>query len=132
MYTFSSIYWGWIVYFHLDSSFYIIKKRSDDYSISKWIYLHWFPSFIIYLRVCNQRNTAGHTSKAETICYSGSLEFTPGFLWGTYCSICVVFCKSFLVHLFFYGHCIVCPSSVYGFWLLSVSSKFSDRGSDIF
>ena len=29
---------------------------------------------------------------------------------------CVVFCRSLFVLLSFIGHCIVCPSSFYGFW----------------
>ena len=32
--------------------------------------------------------------------------------------LCVMFCRSLLVLLtFFFGHCVVCPSSIYGFWL---------------
>jgi len=39
-----------------------------------------------------------------------------GFLWDSCCSVFWVrFCRSFCFLSF--GHCIVCPSSIYGFWL---------------
>jgi hypothetical protein len=46
--------------------------------------------------------------------------FHPRFLVGSCCSIfsvfCVVFCFCPLA-FFSFVHCIVCPSSIYGFWL---------------
>jgi len=46
-------------------------------------------------------------------------EFTSGFS-GVRVALslvfCVMFCRSLFV-LFSCGHCIVCPSSIYGFWL---------------
>jgi hypothetical protein len=33
-------------------------------------------------------------------------------------SFMCMFCRSFLsFYLFYFGHCVVCPSSIYGFWL---------------
>ena len=53
---------------------------------------------------------------------SGAPEFTPGFQWGSCYSIfsflcvcivdrCLFFCN------FSFGYCVVCSSSIYGFWL---------------
>ena len=60
---------------------------------------------------------------------SGTLEFNPGFQWGVCYSICwfmCMFCKSLFVLLyFFFGHSVVFPSSIYGFWLPLVSSNSS-------
>ena len=51
----------------------------------------------------------------------GAPEFTPGFKWGTCYSIfsfMCMFCRSLFILLSFsFGHCVVCPSSIYGFWL---------------
>jgi len=38
--------------------------------------------------------------------------------------LCVVFCRSFIV-FFSFGHCVVCPSSIYGFWLPPLVSSNS-------
>ena len=86
-----------------------------------FIYAYWcstrFPyqmmlvSFII--------NTMVVTYGAGTVGLSGAPAFTPGFVWGWCCSILRWFvdrCLSFC--LFSFGHCVVCPSSIYGFWLL--------------
>ena len=31
--------------------------------------------------------------------------------------LCVMFCRSLFVLFFSFGHCVVCASSIYGFWL---------------
>ena len=57
-------------------------------------------SFMNYHRVCNKSNTTGGTSGAGTAYPSWAPEFTPGFQWGSFCSIyyfCVVFCRSLFV-----------------------------------
>jgi hypothetical protein len=100
---------------------------SDDHSTSKWINVHRFSSFIIYLRVCNQRNTAGG---AETPYPSGAPEFTPCFVWGIFCSICVVFCWSLFVHLSFLGTSVLSvlllfPVSDNSYWYIKLFSSFS-------
>jgi hypothetical protein len=46
-----------------------------------------------------------------------SIWAQPRFLWGSWCLslvFCVVFCRS--LFLGFFVHCIVCSSSIYGFW----------------
>jgi hypothetical protein len=63
----------------------------------------------------------GISSAHVTAYHSGAPEFTPGFYWGSCYSIfrfmcmfvdrCLYFCT------FSFGHCVVCSSSIYGFWL---------------
>jgi hypothetical protein len=72
-----------------------------------------------FLLVCYKSNTTGVTSVEGTAYHSGTREFSPVFS-----GICVarslVFCallyRSLLVFICF-GHCIICPSLIYGFWL---------------
>jgi hypothetical protein len=58
-------------------------------------------------------------SGAGTSYPSGALEFIPGFYWGSFYSIfsfMCMFCRSlFVLSYFSFGHCVVCPSSIYGF-----------------
>jgi hypothetical protein len=78
-------------------------------------------SFTTYYRVCNHINTTGATSGAGTANPSGAHEFTPGFsgvrvtrslvLYVCFVDRCLSFCT------FSFGHCVVCSSSIYGFWL---------------
>ena len=78
-------------------------------------------SFMTYHRVCNYINTTGVTSGAGTAYPSGVPEFTPGFsgvrvtrslvLYVCFVDRCLSFCS------FSFGHCVVCSSSIYGFWL---------------
>ena len=70
------------------------------------------------------------------------MEVRPTFQWGPCFSIfsflCIVLCESLFVCLSvcYFCHCIVCPSSIYGFWLpfvifklvLMVSILFSGVG----
>ena len=60
-------------------------------------------------------------SGAGTSYPSEALEFIPGFYWGSFYSIfsfMCMFCRSlFVLSYFSFGHCVVCPSSIYGFWL---------------
>jgi hypothetical protein len=43
-------------------------------------------------------------------------------------SFMCMFCRSFLsVCLFYFGHCVVCPSSIYGFWLPLWYFQFYDK-----
>ena len=77
-------------------------------------------SFMTYHRMCNQINTTGATSAAGTDYPSGASAFTPGFQWGSYFSMIFSFiCNvlQFVVRPFSFGHCVVCSSSTYGFWL---------------
>jgi len=78
-------------------------------------------SLIIYHRCCSWINTTDATSGALTANPAGAPEFTPVFsrvritqslVW------CVCFidsCLSFCT--FSFDHCVVCSSSIYGFWL---------------
>ena len=66
--------------------------------------------------MCNTET--GATSGAGTAYPSGAPEFTPCFQWGSclqfYLCVCFVDrCLSFCP--FSFGHCVVCPSSIYGF-----------------
>ena len=72
-------------------------------------------------RACNKSNTTGTTNGVETADPSGAREFTPVF-GGIHIAqslvLCVVFCISLFVILSFcFRHWIVCPSSMFGFWL---------------
>ena len=63
----------------------------------------------------------GATSGAGTPYPPGAHEFTPGFSGvrvSQSLALCVCFvdrCLSFCP--FSFGHCVVCSSSIYGFWL---------------
>ena len=59
-----------------------------------------------------------------------SQEFTPIFSWirvARSLVFCVVICRSLFVLFSFFYHCVVCPSSIYGFWLypLGIFKLFS-------
>jgi len=65
----------------------------------------------------NRSTTTGATCGPGIVYPPEAHEFTPGFQWGSCCSIFnffVVFCTSLFVLSF--GHCFVCLSSIYGFW----------------
>ena len=70
-------------------------------------------------------NTTGVTTGAGTAIPSRAPEFTPGFQWGSCCSI--VFCVVFYRLLgglggcsFCFDHCNICPTSIYSFWYLQI------------
>jgi hypothetical protein len=67
------------------------------------------------------QNTTWCTSEAGTADPSVAPEFTPCFQWGSCYSIfsfICMFCRSLFVLLyFFFGHGVVCSSSIYEFWL---------------
>ena len=70
----------------------------------------------------SKSNTTGATSGAGTAHLSGAPEFTPGFLWCSCYSIFSFLCRVLQIifcHLilFSFNHCIVFPSSIYGFYL---------------
>jgi hypothetical protein len=68
----------------------------------------------IYLGEILKSNTTGDTSGAETAYPSWALEFPPARSLVFY----VVFYRSLFVVLpFFFGHCFVCSSLIYLFWL---------------
>jgi hypothetical protein len=79
-------------------------------------------SSMTYHRVCNYINTTGATSEAGTTYHSIVHEFTPGFigvrvtrslvLYVCFVDRCLSLCS------FSFSHCVVCPCSTYGFWLL--------------
>ena len=66
-----------------------------------------------------ESNTMGATSAAGTAHFSGAHEFIPVFsgvrvtrsliLCLCFVDCCLSFCP------FSFGHCVVCPSSIYGF-----------------
>ena len=74
--------------------------------------------FVDIVRLFNQNNTTCLASGTGTAYTSRTLEFTPGFQWGSLCSIFCFLCiiRSLFVCLsFFLGHCVVCLSSISGF-----------------
>jgi hypothetical protein len=93
---------------------------------------HGPSSFMTYHRVCNYINTMGATSGAEADYPSGAPVFTPGLWWGSRCTlvlgVCFVDrCLSFCT--FPFGHCVVCSSSICGFWLPLWYLQTLPRGS---
>ena len=64
-------------------------------------------------------NTTGVTCGAGTAHHSGAPEFTHGFqscsCYSIFNFMCM-FCRSLFV-FFSFVHCVVCSSSIYGFWL---------------
>jgi len=100
-----------------------------EYLCHKWpwicstcrIHFPLLSSFMTYRQVCNYINTTGATS-GEGIAYpSGPPEFTLVFNGARVIrslALCVCFvdrCLSFCT--FSFGRCVVCSSSIYGFWL---------------
>ena len=77
-------------------------------------------SFMTYHVVCNYIHTTGSTSGAGTAYPSGALEFTPVISGARVTRSLVLYvcfvdrCLSFCI---FFGHCVVCSSSIYGLWL---------------
>jgi hypothetical protein len=64
--------------------------------------------------------TCRHVSIQCCAFASGAPVFISGFWWGSCYSIVIFFCvcRLFFVLLhFFFGHCVACSSSIYGFWL---------------
>ena len=87
--------------------------RNHSSVISSYMTSHW---------VCNKSYTTGAISETGTVYPSGEPEFIP--LAMSFCRIRVgqslVFNIAFCISLFVLlsvGLCIVCPSSIYGFWL---------------
>ena len=74
-------------------------------------------------------NGIGVICRAGTASRPGAPEFTPGFWWGScysifsflcsvlYIAVCLGFFLFFFLCRFSFGHCVVCPSSIYGFLL---------------
>ena len=72
-------------------------------------------------------NLTSHTSGTETDNPSGTRAFTLDIQWDSrWLDICVVSCRSLFdcLSFSFCGHCIVCPSLVYDFWLPVGISNF--------
>ena len=78
-------------------------------------------SFMTYLRVCSYINTTGATGGAGSAYPSGAHEFSQvfsGVCVTRSLVLCVCFvdrCLSFCT--FSFHHCVVCPSTIYWFWL---------------
>jgi hypothetical protein len=99
----------------------ITEMFPSSQSHSSHFPIHYLPTDIWHDGCHYWRGTA-NPSEAH--------EFTPlslGCLWVRVDQsfiFCVVFCRLFFFHLSFslclyfpFGHCVVCPSSTYGFWL---------------
>ena len=77
-------------------------------------------SFMTYQRICNYINTTGATNQWNRIC----LPFlsSPLVFSGVRVTRSLVLCVCLLYRWlsfcpFIFGHCVVCSSSMYGFWL---------------
>jgi hypothetical protein len=86
-------------------------------------YFPFLSSFMTCHRVCNSINTTGATSEAGTAyLFAEHLSSSPVFSGVrvtrslVLCACFVDRCLSFCTLSF--GHCVVCSSSIYGFWLL--------------
>jgi hypothetical protein len=129
-------------YKHLE---YELNQRNKPVATIKVPPLHYFiPSvsfslvfiYIISLKNCDFMQVCRYVYNVQCISLwdkaivflgntnayiSGAPEFTPGFS-GFSCysifSFMCMFCRSMFVLLYFlFGHCVVCSSSNYGFWL---------------
>jgi hypothetical protein len=65
---------------------------------------------------CLTRIQRGAFGRTGTGYLSGVPEFTVVFS-GVRVVICVAFRRSLFVLWYFFDHCVVCPSSIYAFWL---------------
>jgi len=78
-------------------------------------------SFMTYHQIFITSITRGDTSGARNTHLSGTPEFIPLALRGSCCSImCValwMFLYLFLLFYLYFGHYIICPSCMYGFYL---------------
>ena len=73
-------------------------------------------SFITYYRVCNKSNTMSATCGAGTANPYLAHEFTPVFN-EVRIARCAFSVSLFVLLSLYFVHCVVCPSSIYGFWL---------------
>ena len=80
--------------------------------------------FMTCHRILNKRNMTGATSGTITTYHFRSLEYTPVFFCEVHVAQSLVLCGMFWGSLFIFyslsalNHCIVCPFSIYGLWLL--------------
>jgi hypothetical protein len=78
-------------------------------------------SFMTYHRVCNYINTTVPLVEQELLTLPEHLKSHPCFCrvrvtWSLVLYVCFIDrCLSFCT--FSFGHCVVCSSSIYGFWL---------------
>ena len=87
----------------------------SEYLCHKWPRI--WSTFMTYHWVCSWSNTTGATSGAGTAYPSGAPSSPPVFLRGLCCSFFSFLCSGLLIVVCHFVHCVVCPSSIYGFWL---------------
>jgi hypothetical protein len=80
-----------------------------------------FPHSWLITGFVTTHNTTGATSGAGTAYPSGASEFTPCFS-GVRVAQSLVLCVCFVERslsfcTFSFGHCVICSSSIYGFWV---------------
>ena len=65
--------------------------------------------------LCGFRVNLGATSRTGTAYPSRAPEFNPDFQWGSCYSICSFLCGVLWIVVcpYSFGHCVVCPSSIY-------------------
>ena len=90
---------------HYDSNEYR-KEIPDMTMVSKWNSHRWWSRHYYLERFTVA--TITWLIVTEYLCYS---RFLVRFV------LLVMFCRSFVFYHFSYGHCVVCPSSIYGFSL---------------
>ena len=110
------------------------NSLTPNYNKKKISFVNYRILYISFVLCCETCYMTGVTSGAGTAYPSGAPEFTP--IFGGVCAawslvFCVAFCSlsffpfSSLVGVkhhetnqpFSSGQCVICPSSIYGFWL---------------
>ena len=97
-----------------------------------FIYVYWCPARLPFqmMFVSFNSNTTGVTSRAGTANPSGTPQFTPRFQRGSCYSIFGLICVVLYIVVcpFAFGHCVLCPSLIYGFWFPLWYLRFTDSG----
>jgi hypothetical protein len=79
-------------------------------------------SFMTYHRCCNKSTTTGATCTPETAYLRTTRVHARFLVWFVMLDVSFsVYCfvdSCLSLFPFSFGHCIVCPSPIYGFWLL--------------
>ena len=100
-----------------------LSWKQKDYDLWQWKYWSCMNSNLMN---AHRTNNPSHQYKMALMPHGVGITFPsgaldpPGFyLVSAVQSLvfCVVFCRSlFIIFSFSFGNCIVCPSSIYGFW----------------
>ena len=105
----------------IDSCLFCVGGNHALFMLFVFIYAYWCPTRFPYqmMFVSFNGNTTGVTRGTGIAKPSEAPEFTPVFS-GVRVALSLVFCVMFCgcclsLRSFSFGHCVVCPSSIYGF-----------------